>query len=113
MKTDKLYLIHILERIERIEEYTGDGREAFFRDKKGQDAVMRNFEVIGEAAKRISLSLRRSHQDVPWKRLAGFRDVLIHRYEGVDFLEVWNIVEQEMPRLKRRVTEILEELGGP
>jgi len=108
MKDDQLYLIHILECIERIESYTQGGREAFQKSKMSQDAVIRNFEVMGEAAKNVSEATRRIHPKVPWKRIAGFRDVLIHDYLGVDLGEVWNIVEQHLPPLKQSVKEILK-----
>ena len=67
MKDEKLYLINIMECIERIESYTKDGREAFMTDGKTQDAVVRNFEVMGEAAKRVSEEIRRCAPDVPWQ----------------------------------------------
>ena len=82
MKDDKLYLIHMVERIQRIESYTRDGKQAFLQSEMAQDAVIRNFEIIGEAVKRISQQLRAAHADVPWQRIGGFRDVLIHNYMG-------------------------------
>jgi uncharacterized protein with HEPN domain len=94
MKKDpRVYLAQILERIDRILEYTTDGKESFFADARTQDAVIRNFEVIGEAAKRIPDEYRKNHQSIPWRELAGFRDVLIHQYEGVSIAAIWNIVE--------------------
>ena len=110
MKDDKLYVIHILERIERVQSYTSGGKEAFLQSQMAQDAVTRNFEIIGEAAKRVSPRTRQIHPDVPWKRMAGFRDVLIHDYMGADFNEVWRIVEQDLPGLKRSLQDILAKL---
>lgn len=113
MKGDRLYVAHILECIQRIELYARGGPEAFLKTPMAQDAAIRNFEVIGEAAKRVSPGLKQAHPEVPWRRIAGFRDVLIHDYMGVDLNEVWNIVERELPDLKRKVEAILGELGLP
>ena len=83
MKHDKLYIAHILECIHRIESYTHNGRDTFLNTPMAQDAAIRNFEVIGEAAKRVSSELKQAHPDVPWRRIAAFRDVLIHDYYPV------------------------------
>lgn len=112
VKGDRLYLEHVRERIERIEEYTRDGAEAFRASTMVQDAVIRSFEVMGEAAKRISAGLRQAHPEVPWRDVAGFRDVLVHDYAGVDVDEVWNIVANDLPGLKRQVAALLAELDA-
>ena len=107
---DAIYVEHIAERIRRIEEAAQNGRDAFESSHVLQDAIIRNFEVIGEAVKQLSPELREAHPDVPWQRVAGFRDVLIHDYMGVDLSEVWNVIEKELPRLKRTVEEIRKEI---
>lgn len=108
MKDPKLYLIHMKECIEHIEKYTATGRGVFFADDKTQDAVIRNLEILGEAAKRVPDEIRRQLPEVPWRRVAGLRDVLIHQYEGVDLEEVWKIVEKDLPLLKRQIDGFLK-----
>jgi uncharacterized protein with HEPN domain len=107
VKDDKLYLINMLECIERIESYTSSGYEAFKSSTLIQDAVIRNFEILGEAAKRLSQELRRSGPEIPWTNIAGLRDVLIHNYTAVDIDKVWNIVENDLPALKAGLRTIL------
>ncbi len=77
MKDPLLYIIHIHQSLEKILDYTRGGREAFLADPKTQDAVIRNFEVIGEAAKRLPEFIV-LYPQIPWRRMAGFRDILIH-----------------------------------
>ena len=110
MKDERLYLSNIQECIERIEEYTKGGKEEFMATKIIQDAVIRNFEIIGEATKRLSPELRSKYSDVPWQQMAGLRDVLIHDYLKVNLNLVWQIIEQNLSDLKRQVTAILENL---
>jgi uncharacterized protein with HEPN domain len=102
-----MYLEHIRECVRRIEEYTSEGRERFMQSGLVQDAVMRNFEIIGEAVKQISDATRRKAPQVPWTRIAGFRDVLIHGYMGVDLDEVWSVVEKHLPELRLATERLL------
>ena len=108
MKNQRLYLIHIKECIEKIELYTVDGEESFSNDSKTQDAVIRNFEIIGEAVKRLSEETRQTIPEIPWRQFAGFRDILIHQYDGIDVSEVWLTVKYDLPPLKKAITKLLK-----
>ena len=112
MTDDRGYLSDIRECIDRIEAYTRDGRDAFMASTLIQDGVVRNFEVIGEAAKRLTPALTQSRSEIPWRRVAGFRDILIHQYRGIDLHAVWNVVERELPDLKGAVAALLAQLDA-
>ena len=107
MKDDSVYLIHVLECIKQIEEYTINGREEFMNSRLIQDAVIRNIEIIGEATKQVSPGLRRQHPEIPWKEMAGMRDVLIHDYMGVDLQIVWNVVARNLAEIKEHLKGLL------
>jgi uncharacterized protein with HEPN domain len=107
MKDPRFYLAHVLDCLNRIEKYTKNGREAFFAEKMIQDAVIRNLEVIGEAAKRVAIEFRKEHPEIPWRGMTALRDVLIHDYAGVDLNQVWQVVERELKPLKTAVKKFL------
>ena len=107
MKQDSVYLRHILDAISKIESYIAVGHDPFFSDSHWQDAVIRQLEVMGEATKRLSQGLRSRYPDIPWRRMAGLRDVLIHDYFGVDLDMVWQIAQNLLPKLKPKVEDIL------
>ncbi|MBI2345621.1 MAG: DUF86 domain-containing protein [Deltaproteobacteria bacterium] len=110
MKNDRMYLIQIQECVQRIGEYTQNGKEHFLRTPLVQDGVVRNFEIIGETTKQLSQTLKDRYPDIPWKRVAGFRDVLIHDYMGIDLEEVWGIIEKSLSSLERQIRAILDSL---
>jgi uncharacterized protein with HEPN domain len=110
VKGDELYLRHILDAIEKIESYVAVGRDAFLSDSHWQDAVVRQLEIVGEATKRLSKKLCAQYNDIPWRRIAGLRDVLIHDYMGVDVNAVWEITQKNLPLLKTRIVAILDEV---
>lgn len=109
-KDPRVYLAHVLERADRIERYIRDGEDAFLSDQKTQDAVIRNFEVIGEAVKRVPEHYREAHPEIPWKLMAGFRDVLIHGYEGLDLARVWHVAAVDLPEARTAVAHLLPPL---
>ena len=108
MKDDNLYLDHIQQAIERIESYTTTGAESFREDTKTQDAVIRNLQVIGVAAKRISLETHARSPGVPWRDIAGLRDRVVHHYFGVSLDIVWDVVVNHLPALRAGIEKLRE-----
>lgn len=100
MKDDAVYLKHILECIQRIEEDTHDGRERFLARHTLQDAVLRNLQTLSESTQRISDSLKANSPEIEWKRIAAFRNILVHDYLGIDMARIWEIVQRDIPALK-------------
>ncbi len=111
MKSDLLYLTNIQDCIQRIASYTIEGKAKFLETPIIQDAVIRNFEIIGEATKRLSPELKNAYHDVAWKQIAGLRDILIHDYLKVNLNRVWGIIEQDLPQLNQTVEQVLQQLG--
>lgn len=112
MNADEVYLRHILDAVDKIVRYTADGREAFDTDDKTQDAVIRNFEIIGEAVKNLSSKLKDSHGEIEWAKIAGMRDKLIHHYFGLKLDVVWDTVTGVLPGFKVAIEGILGQSTG-
>lgn len=107
-KDEWIYVGHILECAQNILQFTESTTEnIFMTDKKTQSAVIREFEVIGEASKRISENFRNAHKTIPWKLMAQMRDVLIHNYEGVDLFNVWDTIQKDIPILISELKKII------
>ena len=107
MRDDSVYLRHILDCIRRIEEDTARGRDFFLASPTYQDAVMRNLQIMAESAQRLSAQIKATQPSVPWQAIAGFRNVLVHDYFGVDLDVVWDVVVRDMPDLKQAILNML------
>lgn len=108
----RVYLEDILDAVHKVRAYTnGLSKAAFLLDDKTFDAVVRNLEIIGEAAKNIPDTVRADAPGVEWKKIAGLRDILIHEYFGIDGEIVWDIVQHKLPNLEAAVQRLLTDLG--
>lgn len=108
-KDYKAYLRHILDSIMLIENYTRNlSFEEFEKDRKTIDAVIRNFEIIGEASSKLPKEFTEKYPEIPWKSIIGLRNVLIHDYFGVDVVAVWENIRQKLPELEQQIKSIIE-----
>ncbi len=110
MKSDKIYIQHILDMIGRIESATGEGKVAFLASELHQDAVLRNLHTMTETTQRLSGDLKQAHPHVEWKMLAAFRNVLVHDYLGIDLELVWTVITRDIPEFKKKIAKIIEEV---
>ena len=112
MKRDlSLFLEDILTNIADIESFVKDiPREKLEQNKLRTKAILRSLEVIGEAVKQIPQNLRDKHPKVPWRDVAGMRDVLIHAYFGIEQDQVWGVIVKDLPVLKKEVIKMLKEI---
>ena len=110
-KSNKVYLEDIVQAIKLIlEDYvSGINFEEFDKDKKTQDAVIRQIAIIGEAMGKFEKDFVNDHPELPSKEAVAMRNVLVHDYDWVDTKEVWRTIEQDLPKLKRAVEKILQE----
>ena len=113
MKKDpKVFLEHITYSINQIERYTKNiSAKQFMDDVETQDAVMRRFEIIGEATKNLPEELKGKYPDIKWRQIAGLRDKLIHEYFGVDTNLVWKLVSRDLKLFKTEILKLIKELG--
>jgi uncharacterized protein with HEPN domain len=109
IRDNSIFLLHIAESFEKIIQYLdGMSEEAFACTSLVQDAVIRNYEIIGEAAKNISDDFRALHQEIDWSGMAGLRDILIHQYFGIDLISIWNISQKQAPDTLEKIQALPE-----
>lgn len=109
MRDDRERLLDIREAVERIEKYAARGREAFERDELIQTWVLHHLQILGEAVRALSAETTQKHPEVAWKQIVGMRNILIHNYFDIDTAIVWAVIENDLPVLKRQITELLSE----
>lgn len=106
MNRDTLYIAHIVEAIDRIQDYTKDGREFFLTDRKTYDAVIRNLQTMAESTQKLSSHIKSKYPDIEWDKIAGFRNVLVHDYLGnMNGDLIWEIVVYKLPELKQAMLD--------
>ncbi len=110
MWRDDAWLLDMLQSARKALEYAnGLSENQFMTDSLRQDAILRQLTILGEASKKISNEMRAAHPEIPWRKVAGFRDVVVHDYFGVDLKEVWRIIQGDLPALAK----LLEPLVPP
>lgn len=111
MRRPENMLKDIIRAIDNIENYTrGVDYRSFESNQEKIDAVLRNFEIIGEAVKNLPNEIKRKHKEIEWKSISGMRDVLIHEYFGVDLETVWKAVKEDLPVFKKKIKKMLGEV---
>ena len=110
---DRVLLAHMRECLQRIEEYTGGGHAGFASSRLVQDAVIRNLQTLAESSQRLSDAIKASEPQIPWRSLAGFRNVIVHGYLGVDIEAVWLVVAQDLPALGAAIERMATATGSP
>ncbi|MGH8628923.1 MAG: HepT-like ribonuclease domain-containing protein [Gammaproteobacteria bacterium] len=111
MRGDRVRLLDIQEAIERIEKYARQGQEAFEQEELIQTWIVHHLQIIGEAARALSSDLKDQHPEMPWSKMIGMRNILVHDYFGIDVDVVWAVVERDLPDLKLQIETILREVG--
>jgi uncharacterized protein with HEPN domain len=110
----RLYLDDILEAIHQIRTYLEDqDEETFKKDRKTQDAVIRNLEIIGEAAGKLPEQMRKGETEIDWRKITGLRNILIHEYFGINLPIVWDVIQNKLGPLESSCRRLMERAGEP
>lgn len=112
MKDDHVFLQHVLECLDAIKSYTAGGRDEFFQDRKTRKATLRELQELAESTQHLSRALKDRYPEIAWRDIAGFRNVLVHDYLGLNLSRIWEIIERDLPALKNEVEAILKDLEG-
>jgi len=107
MRDDRERLLDILEALERIDRYAREGRERLAQDELVQTWVLHNLQIVGESCRALSAQFRDAHPEIPWSRIVGMRNVLVHDYFGIDTDVVWEAVQKDVPRLREQIEAII------
>lgn len=109
--SDKIFLLHILESIERIEKFIKNvSQEKFMHEEKTQDATIRRIEIIGEATKNLSKIFKNKHPEIKWAKIISMRNVIVHEYFGIDLKRTYKIIKEDIPDFKNKISVILKEM---
>ena len=111
MKDDILYLRHILDCLDQIEKDLSPDPSLLFNSRTLQNATLRNLQVLAESTMRLSDPIKKSCPEIPWREIAGFRNILVHDYLGIDLETVWDVVRDDLPELKTAIMKMLDSMS--
>lgn len=107
MKNDRVYLEHIIDCIDRINDYTEHDQFVFMNSQMVQDAVIRNLQILSESTQKLSDELKAQHPEINWKAISGFRNILVHNYLCLDLPQIWAVIENRLPQLRDSFERLL------
>lgn len=105
IKDYSVYIEHMLDCIHRIDEYV-ESKDHFYSSRLVQDAVVRNLQVMSESSQRLPKEIKESYPEIPWRKISGFRNILVHDYLGLDLEVIWSVVELELPNFEKVLAAI-------